>query len=204
MPLFLKSDLKNKFAFHITTALHDSRTSQRMIDYHARARRFNGTKPLPEVFPLTAEEEELIASIVADIVKEDKLIIAAFNLCWDHMHILLICEEEEVPKIMQKIKAKTARAVNILRWKTIVTPREPAPLAGAVAPATIEKRITQRGKKQNSLWTQKFGCKKVYTEKYFWNALNYIEKNKAKHKLPNNPKLATIIQSFVKNKEECF
>jgi REP element-mobilizing transposase RayT len=177
---------KNKFAFHITTALHDSRTSDRMVKYKARERRFEGTKPDPEVFPMTKEEEELIASTVADIVREDKLNIAAFNLCWDHMHILLVCEEEDVPKIMHKIKGRTARACNMLRNKGI-NPLDVLHKDGSTP-----------------FWTQKYGCKPVTTEEHFWNTYNYIENNKVKHDLPKNPKLEKIIFGFVKTYEDCF
>jgi REP element-mobilizing transposase RayT len=177
---------KNKFAFHITTALHDSRTSDRMVKYKARERRFEGTKPDPEVFPMTKEEEELIASTVADIVREDKLNIAAFNLCWDHMHILLVCEEEEVQKIMHKIKGRTARACNMLRNKGI-NPLDVLHKDGSTP-----------------FWTQKYGCKPVTTEEHFWNTYNYIENNKVKHDLPKNPKLEKIIFGFVKTYEDCF
>lgn len=186
---------KNKFAYHITTCIHDSRTSERMIKYKARERRFEGTKPDPEVFPMTKEEEELIAATVADIVREDKLNIATFNLCWDHMHILLVCEEEEVSKIVQKIKAKTARAVNIFRGKTKVV-EDYNKGAGSLGLA--------RGEKQNSLWTQKYHCKPITSDDQFWNTHNYIEKNKVKHDLPKNPKLEKIILGFVKTYEDCL
>ena len=177
---------KNKFPFHITTSLHDSRTSERMIKYQARERRFNGTKPDPEVFPMTKEEEELIATTVAEIAKEDNLNIAAFNLCWDHMHILLVCEEEEVPKIMHKIKGRTARACNVLRNKGI-NPLDALRKDGSIP-----------------FWTQKYGCKPITSDDQFWNTYNYIENNKIKHNLPKNPKLEKIILGFVKTYEDCF
>jgi REP element-mobilizing transposase RayT len=177
---------KNKFPFHITTSLHDSRTSERMIKYQARERRFNGTKPDPEVFPMTKEEEELIATTVADIAKEDNLNIAAFNLCWDHMHILLVCEEEEVPKIMHKIKGRTARACNVLRNKGI-NPLDALRKDGSIP-----------------FWTQKYGCKPITSDDQFWNTYNYIENNKVKHNLTKNPKLEKIILGFVKTYEDCF
>jgi REP element-mobilizing transposase RayT len=177
---------KNKFPFHITTSLHDSRTSERMIKYKARERRFEGTKPDPEVFPMTKEEEELIATTVADIAKEDNLNIAAFNLCWDHMHILLVCEEEEVPKIMHKIKGRTARACNVLRNKGI-NPLDALRKDGSIP-----------------FWTQKYGCKPITSDDQFWNTYNYIENNKVKHNLPKNPKLEKIILGFVKTYEDCF
>ena len=231
---------KNKFAFHITTSLHDSRTSPRMLEFKVRERRFGGSKPNAEVNPLSKEEEELIAATVAEIAKEDDLNIAAFNLCRDHMHILLVCEEGEISSIMQKIKAKTARAVNILRGITKVVEhgqtshnkgagsynkgagsldeieRETSHNKGACSLDEIENtgslddssavhRIdTPRGEKQNSLWTQKFGCKPVRSDEQFWNTVHYIENNKVKHKLPRNPKLETIISRFVKTYEDCL
>ncbi|MBI2258741.1 MAG: N-6 DNA methylase [Flavobacteriia bacterium] len=177
---------KNKFAYHITTCLHDSRTSNRMITYKARERRFGGTKPEAEVFPMTKEEEELIAQTVAEIVKEDNLNIAAFNLCWDHMHILLVCEEEEVPKIMQKIKGRTARIINSVKG---INP---------LGSTTVLKDGS------TPFWTQKYYCKPITSDDQFWNTFNYIEDNKVKHKLPSNPKLKGIINTFIKTREECL
>ena len=261
---------KNKFAFHITTSLHDSRTSPRMLEFKVRERRFDGSKPNAEVNPLTKEEEELIATTVSEIAKEDDLNIAAFNLCRDHMHILLVCEEGEISSIMQKIKAKTARAVNILRGITkVVEHGQTSPNKGASSynkgagsldeirsadsrnkgagsynkgagsynkgagsldeieretsynkgacslddtentgslddSSAVHRIDTPRGEKQNSLWTQKFGCKPVRSDEQFWNTVHYIENNKEKHKLPRNPKLETIISRFVKTYEDCL
>ena len=231
---------KNKFAFHITTSLHDSRTSPRMLEFKVRERRFGGSKPNAEVNPLSKEEEELIATTVAEIAKEDDLNIAAFNLCWDHMHILLVCEEGEISGIMQKIKAKTARAVNILRGITKVVEHgqtsynkgacsynkgacsldeiemetsrnkgagslDDTENTGSLDDRSAVHRIdTPRGEKQNSLWTQKFGCKPIVSDEQFWNTVHYIENNKVKHKLPRNPKLETIISRFVKTYEDCL
>ncbi len=135
---------KDKKAFHITTATHDSRTSERMIKYKVREKRDNGTKPHADPEWLSMDEELLITKIVSEIVIEDQLNVLAYNICGDHMHLLLVCEEGEVPRVMQKIKSKTARAVNIHRGIT----REHAPLSNA-----------ERGVTQHSLWTQKFGCK---------------------------------------------
>jgi type I restriction-modification system DNA methylase subunit len=178
---------KNKFPYHITTALHDSRTSDRMVAFKARERRFEGTKPNAEVFPMTKEEEELIAQTVAEIVKEDNLNIAAFNLCWDHMHILLVCEEDEVSKIMHKIKGRTSRVCN--NYIKGINPLG-------------RTNVLKDG--STPYWTQKFGCKPITSDDHYWNTVNYIEDNKAKHNLPNNPKLKGIIASFVKSYEACF
>lgn len=212
--------MKQKFAYHITTAIHDSRTSQRMIDYRVRERRFDGKKPLPDVNYMSKEIEELIAVTVSEIVNEEKLNIAAFNLCLDHMHILLVCEEDEVPKIMHKIKGRTARVCNkwIANNNGNLHNKGINPLDDKCNP--LDDRCNPLGDKYNPLdgkhsttklkdgstpfWTQKYGCNPIKTNEHYWNTVNYIEKNKVKHNLPNNPKLQTIINGFVRPYEECF
>ncbi|NCQ12117.1 MAG: N-6 DNA methylase [Bacteroidetes bacterium] len=123
---------KSKQAYHITTALHDSRTSQRMIDYKVRQKRDLGTNPYPNYTKLTAPEELLITQTVAEIVAEDELNVLVYNICGDHMHLLLVCEAEEQSSIVQKIKAITAKKVNIARGVTRPPTREHAPLASQV------------------------------------------------------------------------
>jgi REP element-mobilizing transposase RayT/type I restriction-modification system DNA methylase subunit len=185
---------KQKKAWHITTAIHDSRTSQRMIDYEVRQKRAMGTIPEPQIIPLTAAEETLIVEVISKIVIEDNLRVMAFNVCKDHLHLLLVCNEEEVSRIVQKIKAKTARAVNIQRGVTVPT-MERAPLANAPlsiegdAPLPLHK---ERGEKQNSLWTQKFGCKEITDDNQLYNTIEYIKNNRVKHELPLLPILQQV------------
>ncbi len=179
---------KEKIPYHITTAIHDSRTSDRMITYNVREKRANGSIPEPQVIWLTEEEEELITKTVVEIIEQDNLNVLAYNICRDHMHLLLVCEEQERDSIVQKIKAKTARAVNILRGVTVPsssTTREHAPLSLAKeAPLSIEKVEKTRGEKQNSLWTQKYGCNKIEDDQQLNNTVEYIRNNRIKHNLP--------------------
>lgn len=114
--------MQNRIAYHIVTSLHDSRTSSRMIEYRARERRFFGTKPYQEVYPLTFEEEVLIAQTVRDLVQELDWRIAAFNCCRDHIHLLVVCEEEDVTKIMHRLKGRTARVCNAHRAAKGINP----------------------------------------------------------------------------------
>lgn len=179
---------KEKTPYHITTAIHDSRTSERMITYHVREKRANGTLPEPQVIPLTDEEETLITNTVVEIIKEDNLNVMAYNICRDHMHLLLVCEENERDRIVQKIKAKTARAVNILRGVTIPssnTTREHAPLSISEEGnhLSLDKKEKTRGEKQNSLWTQKYGCNEIKDEQQLNNTIEYIRNNRIKHGL---------------------
>ncbi|MDO9275998.1 MAG: N-6 DNA methylase, partial [Lutibacter sp.] len=72
---------KNKKAFHITTAVHDSRTSQRMIDFKVREKRDLGTNPYPNISYFTEDDEFIITQTIANIVKEDSLNVLAYNIC---------------------------------------------------------------------------------------------------------------------------
>ncbi|MEX1003113.1 MAG: TaqI-like C-terminal specificity domain-containing protein [Crocinitomicaceae bacterium] len=173
---------KNKKAFHITTATHDSRTSQRMIDHKVRLKRDNGQRPKAQPIWLETEDEILITNTIAQIVKEDDLNVMAYNICGDHLHLLLVCDEEEVTKIVGKIKGITAKEYNTAIG---ITTRGHVPL-------TKEEK-----KNYNSLWTQKFGNKPIKDDKQLWNTVEYIQKNRDKHGLPNNKKLNSTIENFV-------
>ena len=168
--------------WHITTATHDSRTSQRMIDYKVRLLRFHGTKPYADPKWIDEIEEQIITETFAKIVKEDHLKIPAYNICGDHMHFLLVCEQDEVSKIVGKIKSMTARAVNIAMGRTV--PRDmqqgEAYRQGGMPPCDH----VQRGETQYPLWAQKFGCVQIDSNEYYLNAIEYIKNNRLKHGLP--------------------
>ena len=151
---------KEKHAYHIVTATHDSRTSQRMIEKHVRELRYHGTKPEADPIILTAEEELLVCQTIDDMVKAYSLNIMAFNICRDHFHMLLVCEEEEVAKIVGMIKSKTAIAVNKHRGST------------------------NTSDKSRSVWTQKYGCNEITTKEQFQQTIQYIANNRIKHELP--------------------
>lgn len=172
--------------FHITASLHDSRTSKRMIEFSARQRRFGGSKPRAVVFPLKRSEEELIAKTVEDLVNEFELSIPAFNLCWDHMHLVLCCTAEEVPVIMHKIKGRSARECNKLRFSTGINPRG----------MDFPRGRTVLKDKSTPFWSQKYYCKPITTELQLKNTINYIVNNKIKHGLPENKELEKIISRF--------
>ncbi|MFN6083425.1 MAG: transposase, partial [Fluviicola sp.] len=172
--------------------LHDSRTSKRMIEYSVRERRFGGRKPKPAVFPLKKDEEELIAQTIEDLIKEFDLSIPAFNLCWDHMHLILYCTAEEVPVIMHKIKGRTARECNKLRNSKGIN------LSNGINPLGRDFPLGRTVLKDKStpFWSQKYYCKPITTELQLKNTINYILNNKIKHGLPENKELEKIISRF--------
>jgi len=187
---------KKKRAWHITTATHNSRYSQRMFDNHIS---------LGKAVWLSEKEELIVAQTIADIAGSDELNILAYNICGDHFHLLLVCEEDEVPKIVQKIKSVSARACNIAMGRTVSETREPAPSPSAsISSREKGEHAPQRGKTQAHLWTQKFGCKKVTSDQQQENTINYIKNNRNKHQLPENKELQSIIPKMLCTHQHAF
>jgi len=113
-----------KETWHITTATHNSRYSQRMLDNHVK---------LGEPVWLTENEEINITETISEIIEEDKLNIPAYNICGDHLHMILVCEEDELPKIVGKIKAVSTRKHNIEKGITVPATNETLPTTVATA-----------------------------------------------------------------------
>ena len=170
----------NKKPYHITTAIHYSRTSSRMIKFKVREKRNLGTNPYPNIVYFTADEELLITETISKIVKEDDLKLLAFNICADHIHLLLVCDIEDVSKIIQKIKAVTSKILN--RYRKIA--REHAPLS-----------------KQKPIWQQKYSSpKEITSANQLENTVKYIKSNRRKHQLePHSEKLQNIINDMCSN-----
>ena len=187
-----KSTDTNLYPYHLVACLHDSRTSQRMIDYKARQRRFKGTKPFPDVIFMTKEEEEILAETVKGIVFEKGLNIVAFNVCRDHIHILIKCNIDDISKIMHQIKGRTSRVCN--QHRRLVS-KGIHPLETINHPLeTINSPLVEKAK---PFWTQKFSCTYIKDSQHYLNTINYIQNNRVKHKLSKNPVLEKIITSFV-------
>ncbi len=189
--------IKDKKTWHIITATHNSRYSQRMFDNHVK---------LGEPVWLTENEEINITKTISEIIVEDKLNIPAYNICGDHLHMIIVCGEDELSKIVGKIKAVSARKHNIEKGITI--PATNKTLSTTVATATRGHVPLSTPKsaevKYNSLWTQKFGEKEIVTDKQLHNTLNYIRSNRKKHKLPENNKLKAIINKMTCTIDHAF
>jgi REP element-mobilizing transposase RayT len=200
---------KNKKAYHITTAIHDSRTSSRMEKYKVRARREMGTNQYSNVIYFTPEDDFNITQTLAEIVKEDNLNILAYNICADHIHLLVVCELEEIPSMMQKIKGRTS-----YNNKNIKLNKGLKPLAEKEKQK--EKATTYKGfkplvednkeKKHKPLWQQKYSApKEITTEEQLYNTVKYIQTNRAKHELPaHNKETQHLIDGICCTKAKAF
>ncbi len=202
---------KNK-AWHVTTATHNSRYSQRMFD--------NFVKMGKPVW-LSEKEEIIVTKTIAEIAEKDKLNIIAYNICGDHAHILLSCTEEELPGIVQKIKSMSARACNIAMGRTTPQIRqgEHAPRKESVENASTPEHApahmatpaekygehAPHGKTQFHLWAKKFDGKEITSNEQLANTIEYITNNREKHHLPDiNKGLQPLVQRMTCSREHAF
>ncbi len=141
---------KKLSARHLIFATHNSRYSQRMID--------NGVQQGSLVpWQFDEEQEIVITEIIADIATEntDLFRVINYNICIDHIHMLLICDEADVPKIMQTIKGKSAKLFN--------------------------DKYNQTGVQ---IWAQKYSDTFVKNDYHLDEVIRYISDNRYKHNLP--------------------
>ncbi len=84
---------------HVVLTTHNSRFSKRMQDYNVKR-----NKPLL----LTTEQEIKLSSILLEIVKTNQIVCFAFNICKDHIHILIQCDKQYLPAVMKLLKGKSS------------------------------------------------------------------------------------------------
>jgi type I restriction-modification system DNA methylase subunit/REP element-mobilizing transposase RayT len=192
---------KEKKTWHITTATHNSRYSQRMFDNYVKT---------GEPVWLSEKEEIIVTETISEIAVNNKLNIVAFNICGDHAHMILVCTEEDLPKIVQKIKAMSARSCNIAMGRTIPkagqtsehtqTPcaetSEHAPTHCTKTTERTGEHAPLRGKTQHHLWTRKFDQKEITSNEQFDNTIAYIQNNRNKHQLPENKQLQSLFEKM--------
>jgi hypothetical protein len=175
--------------FHITCVMHNTRTSQRMIEYNVK-------KGKPEY--LSIDEETKLIEIICQIINEEKLNILALNLCADHLHFAIVCNPENLTKIVGKLKSKSARTFNI--WRGVTTPT-----MGHAQPTENISTIKTRGKTQHSLWAQKFHRVEIKTTAQLHNVIEYITNNRIKHQLPPlKPETINLINSIIISRDDAF
>lgn len=154
--------LKDKQPFHISFVTHYSRRNERMEKYRV---------PHKEGFWMNEEAELLITGYIKDTVLENNIKVLAYNICGDHVHMMIVAEEAELPEIMRKIKGKTSQ-----RFKEhLQVPKE----------------------EEFHLWAQKYSTTWLYTNEHYNNAIAYIENNRSKHELPICKGLQPLVESML-------
>ena len=64
-------------------------------------------------------EEREITKYLQEVIEEKKIEILAYNICKDHIHLILKCEEKKRNYIVQRLKSTSARKYNINHGFTI-------------------------------------------------------------------------------------
>lgn len=159
--------------FHITWVTHNSRISERMKEHKVQIGK-------AKIF--TTKEETEIAGYICEVVKNDNLKVLAFNICRDHVHLLLVCKDGQRDNIVRKLKSISAR-------KFFQKHRE------------LKKEKEQSGlppfDRTLHLWAQKYNWNVVTDEDGLGNVAEYVKFNRDKHNLPVNRELEKVIEKIV-------
>ena len=173
---------KIKKAFHLVFTTHNSRVSLRMIEYKVKK---------GEALELDLEHEIELTKIFKQIIKENNYNCLAYNICKDHVHLIIVCEEEELVGIAKVLKGKSSYLYQFNGFKPI----------------------------GEALWSQKFFFAQLdelvwsdvcpmpgylATDTYLENAIAYIKTNRNKHHLPDSKELKNHIDQFVIDLDVAF
>ena len=155
--------------YHVTWVTHNSRVSQQMIDYHIKK----------EMGILLDEKSEMkITEIIAGIVREKNYTVYAYNICRDHVHMLIECEENKVSNMVRQIKGKSSQLYKEYLGKATHDPFH--------------------------LWAQKFNKWLVQSDEQLRYTVAYILHNREKHGLPENKGLQPLVLSLLSTYSEAL
>ncbi|MBI4976848.1 MAG: transposase [Spirochaetes bacterium] len=157
-----RGDSDSMELWHITLVTHNSRVSQRMIEYNVER---------GEPLRLDSAAELIITSEIAKIIGKHGYQIYAYNICVDHVHILLKCAADAVPDVV-----KTIKALSSMQYK---------------------KSLGIQDDEKFHLWAQKFNRWLIESDEQLYNTMAYIISNRRKHGLPEIQELDNIISGMV-------
>ena len=175
-------------AFHCVLTTHNSRTSARMKKYNV--------KKGPSL-RLMLHQEIALTRIIGNIIQESGYRCISFNICIDHVHIILVCSPEKLTAQIQKIKSVSSKEFHRLN---IPMGHDPLKHKGHLWSQKFY-RATLDVWELNTV-TQRPGF--IYRDSYLQNAINYIRTNRYKHELTISKELEFIIQEFVIDEETAF
>jgi REP element-mobilizing transposase RayT len=153
--------------YHVTGSTHNSRVSERMVTYRVSCGK-------PVLFDDVLECE--VTNYITHVVKENNLKVLAYNICLDHVHMILACESGELSSNVAKLKGKSAFLFKKAREiKDVV-----------------------------HLWGQKFHAEEIRSETQLEKTMNYATYNRQKHELPVNNGLQPLVLQMVTSLSKAF
>ena len=170
-----------KEVYLITWVTHYSRRSERMDIFRV---------PYGEGVELTMEDEILIMKSLVAVIKSDQLKILAINICGDHVHVVMVCRQDQRNVIVARMKGKSAYEYNQFKWCN----RGGNPhVDGSYHDGTIAH-----------LWARKYHHKSLDSDEAVVNAIEYVRNNRIRHNLPNHPTLTILVESVSIAVDEAF
>lgn len=163
----MKNIQKDLRAWFITFVTHNTRRSERM-------RKHNIMLGKPIIFSESQEIE--ITKYILQIKQENNLKILSYNICRDHIHMILVCENAERDNIIRKIKSKSTYLYKINN--------------------NIEEQLT--------LWAQKYNYMHIEGDEILEKMYNYIVNNRIKHNLSSNKGFQPLVSQMLCTVEEAF
>jgi REP element-mobilizing transposase RayT len=153
--------------YHLTWSTHNSRVSERMVTYNVKR---------GEPLILDDELELEVTRYIGHIVKENNLQVLAYNICRDHVHMILVCDSSDLNSIVGKLKGKSGflfkKAHNITD--------------------TFH------------LWGQKFHAEEIQTELQLEKTMNYVALNREKHGLPISKGIYPLVTAMLTPVDKAF
>jgi type I restriction-modification system DNA methylase subunit/REP element-mobilizing transposase RayT len=154
---------KEKRSWHVTMVLHNSRYA--LSDGYTRQMEPGYISPTyPE---LSDEQQEIIAEELARAAAEYQLNILACNICNDHVHAIIVCEQEELSELVGKWKGRSAFEYN-----------------RRVNPSISEQHAMYSDGTKEKFWAKSFHKNEITDNNQLANTIEYIRNNREKHLLP--------------------
>ncbi|MFA6271873.1 MAG: transposase [Patescibacteria group bacterium] len=152
--------MEDLLPYHITWVTHNSRVSERMVQFGVKR---------GEPVVLNNDDEVEITRYIAHMVHEEELRVIAYNICRDHVHMILLCTELEKDNIIRKFKGKSAQLY----------------------------KHKHGYKEEFHLWAQKYSYTPIESDEQMMNTIEYIQYNREKHNLPCNKGLQPLVDGMI-------
>jgi REP element-mobilizing transposase RayT len=159
--------MEEKLSYHVVFTTHNSRTSQRMTMYRVEKG--------PAII-LDLDQEIKLTSIFKDIVLKYEIELVSYNICQDHVHLIVFCSEVKLPKIVRLLKSISAKR---FEGKKLWSQKY---FGVDCVTFDFNSTISIEGLDWNS--------------KHLNNAITYVQGNRIKHGLIDSQKLKDIINLF--------
>jgi type I restriction-modification system DNA methylase subunit/REP element-mobilizing transposase RayT len=166
-------------AYHVTWVTHNSRVSERMIEYEAvikYLRTNKGLQPLAQPLEMDEDMEHSVLALLCDVIEEKGFRVLALNICRDHVHCMLVCEESERDTIVQQMKGKT----------------------------TFLYKKAHAVSGEFHLWAQKYHYNHIESEQELYAVMQYVEHNRLKHELSEGKGLKPLVQRVLTPLNQAF